>query len=82
MKLTTNTTCRLDGVDDEWDVESLDYADELKDAIETVRDDHDEEVIVQAESIWIHRVHWNENTDSVWVGTYGYNRGMTIKEDE
>lgn len=81
MKLSTHTTCRLDGVDDEWDVESLDYTEELKDAIETVRNDHDEEIIVESDSVWIHKVSWNEKTECVWVGTYGYNRGMTVKEE-
>lgn len=81
MNLETATTCQLQDVEDTWAVDDLDYGDELRDAIATVRDDHDEEVLIDSGRIWMHKVVWNEKTDSVWVETFGYNRGMTINEE-
>lgn len=80
--LERNTTCRLEGVDDTWEIGELDHGEDLAEAIETVRADHDETVIVEADSIWMHEVYWNENTDSVWVGMYGYHGGFSVKDGD
>lgn len=74
--LSRRTSCNLSGVDDEWDIEAMDCGDELKDAIQAVRENHDESRIVETDTVWILRAYWNDNTDSVWVGAFGYYGGF------
>lgn len=77
--LEQRTNCQLDGVDETWVVDEQSEAAELKQAISDVRDDHDEERVIES-GVWQLKVYWNENTDSVWVGTYGYNGGYEVEE--
>lgn len=80
--LRTRTTAQIGGVDDVWNTEEFDGGEEIDEAIEKVREDHDETVLINGDSIWVFEVHWNENTDSVWVGRYGYNGGMEVDDAE
>lgn len=80
ITLEQATSCQLGGVDETWVVDELDCADELKDAIQSVQDDHDEERLVVTDTVWILKVHWNDNTEEVWVGTFGYNGGYKVEE--
>lgn len=82
MKLRTRTECNLSGIDDVWDVDEMDEAGMIRDAVEDVRDDHEKEITFEVNNIWMFKVHWNENTDSVWVGRYGYNGGMEVDDGE
>jgi len=82
MKLQTRTECNIGGVDDEWDTEDIEEGGKLEQAIDEVKEDHSVDQIVDAaESIWLFRVYWNDNTDSVWVSRYGYNGGMEAQHD-
>jgi hypothetical protein len=80
--LERNTTCQIEGVDDTWEIRELDYGEELAEAIETVRADHDETAIVDSDSPWVLKVYWNENTDSVWVSTFGYHGGFSVNDGD
>lgn len=62
-----------------WDVDDLDCAEELRDAVKTVREDSDESVVVEGDSIWMYEVYWNDNTDSVWVSLFGYHGGFEVQ---
>lgn len=77
LRMDRRTTCVLEGVDDEWIIDDLDCADELREAIATVREDHDAEEIVET-SIWLLKAYWNDNTDEVWVSAFGYNGGYEV----
>ena len=66
------TKCQLSGVNDEWDIDDMECADELRDAIQTVRDDHDHEVRLEEPPLWLLEVKWNEKREQVVVGTFGY----------
>ena len=79
MTLEQRTNCQLGGVEETWVVDEMENSDELKDAIAAVREDHDEEYVIES-NIWQLKVHWNENTDSVWVATFGYNGGYEVEE--
>jgi len=66
--------------DGDWtfDDEEADYIDEFRDAVETVRDDHDEEVLVQADGPYNLRVRWNDKTDEVRFDVYGLSRTYVL----
>jgi hypothetical protein len=73
------TTCELNGINDEWPVDSLDKADELRDAIETVRADHDHEQLIDEEFPWIIRVSYNDKRECVCCNVYGYHGEYVVK---
>lgn len=81
IDLSTRTTCELEGVDDEWNTANMECGDEIEEAIRTVREDREESVTVADGSLWMFRVYWNENTDSVWVGRFAYHGGMEVVEE-
>ena len=81
IALETRTTCKLQGVDDSWDTADMGVGGEVESAIETVAKNRDEEVVIPGENLWMYKVYWNENTDSVWVSRYGYNGGMEVDDE-
>lgn len=52
-------SCQLSGVSEEWEIDELDCADELREAIEAVRDDHELEPTIKT-SPWLLEPYWNE----------------------
>lgn len=79
--LSRRTTCQLGDVDDEWDIDARDESEEIKEAIQAVREDHDEERIVEVDPVWVLSIYWNENTDSVWAAVYGYHGGFEVVDE-
>jgi len=79
IEMQTRTRCELEDIDEVWNTADLRCGDEVEAAIETVREDHDENVLVE-DSPWILDVHWNENTNSVWIARFGYDGGMEVLE--
>ncbi len=53
--------------DDDWVIEDTEYAEEFREAVETVREDHDAEVMVDANDMYQLRVRWNDPTDEIRV---------------
>lgn len=82
MKLERKTSCQLNQVEDTWEFEQLDNPEKLKNAIVAVIEDHDEEVLIETDGLWILNVHWNDNTDSVWVAMFGYYGGMEVQTED
>jgi len=83
--LQTRTTCQLNGVDDEWNTAELDFGAEIEEAIKVAEERRpplEDAVVVESDSIWLFRIYWNENTDSVWVSRYGYHGGMEVEEGD
>jgi hypothetical protein len=81
MKLRHRTTADVQFEDDDWDIAGKDYEDELREAIATAREDHDAEIVVEPDDIYLFKVRWNENTDSVWVSVFGYSLGLEVDEE-
>jgi len=69
-------------LNDEWDIEGSDREDEFRDAVETVRDNHDSEVFVEAESLYHLKVRWNDSTDEVRFDVLAAAGTYVVEEDE
>ena len=81
MRLEHRTTADVSFDDGDWEIAGKDYEAELRDAIQETRDNHDAEIIVDPDDIYLFQVRWNDNTDSVWVGVYGYSLGLEVNDE-
>ncbi len=66
--------------DDDWVIEDTEYAEEFRDAVETVREDHDAEVMVDANDMYQLRVRWNDPTDEIRFDVYGISETFRLVE--
>jgi hypothetical protein len=58
---------------DDWEVDpEADYAAAFHDAVETVRDDHDAEVLIEADELYVLKVYWNTKTSEVRFAVFGH----------
>jgi len=69
----------LGGVSETWDIDGLDCADELRDAIESVCDDHDHEATIEEMPIWQLRVAYDEEQKRPVVAAYGFKAEYSVK---
>jgi len=72
----------LDFEDGDWDVEGTDYEEEFREAVETVRDDHDQEVLVEADSLYYLNVRWNDPTDTIRFDVLALTEVFEVPADE
>lgn len=66
---------------DDWEIEGYNYEAEFREAVETVRDDHDEEVLVEADSLYYLRVRWNDETDEVRFDVLAVSETFVVEEE-
>ena len=77
-KLQQIVKADLGGVSQTWDINGLDCADELRDAIEAVCDDHDHVATVGEMPIWQLRVEYDEDQHRPVVAAYGFKAEYSV----
>lgn len=63
-----------------FDLTTLDARDAVLDAIETVRTDHNERVLVDEDPMYVLRIRWNDSTDAVRVDALSVNEVWEVND--
>jgi len=67
---------------EDWTIEGTHYEEEFRDAVETVREDHDAKVLVDADELYKIRVRWNDPTDEIRFDFYGISETFRLVDED